>query len=98
MDDKEPRPSGAPGVRPATGAPKGIDALNMAILNKMGGQAGVLKGWREIAGFLRVHKMTAMRYYKYRGLPVSYLNKRAITTPWLISMWIANLGDTRVKR
>ena len=75
-----------------------LDKLNMEVLAQMGGHAVLLRGWREIAGFLRVHKMTAMRYYKYRGLPVSYLNKRAITTPFLISMWIAYLGDTRIKK
>lgn len=96
--DKQPKPSGAPGVRPATGAPKGLDELNMAILNRMGGLAGVLRGWKEIAGFLRVHKMTAMRYHKFRGMPVSYITRRPITTPWLLSMWIAYLDDTRVKK
>lgn len=74
-----------------------LDKLNMEVLAQMGGHAGLLRGWKEIAGFLRVHKMTAMRYYKYRGLPVSYLNKRAITTAWLLSMWVGHLGDTRIK-
>jgi hypothetical protein len=74
-----------------------LDKLNMEILSRMGGHAGLLRGWKEIAAFLRVHKMTAMRYFKFRGLPVSYLNKRAITTPFLISMWVVHLGDTRIK-
>ena len=63
----------------------------------MGGHAGLLRGWKEIAAFLRVQKMTVMRYFKFRGLPVSYLNKRAITTPFLISMWVVHLGGTRIK-
>ncbi len=75
-----------------------LDKLNMEVLAQMGGHAGLLRGWKEIAAFLRVHKITAMRYYKYRGLPVSYLNKRAVTTHWLLSMWIGHLGDTRIKK
>ncbi len=38
-----------------------LDKLNMEVLAQMGGHAGLLRGWKEIAGFLRVHKMTAMQ-------------------------------------
>ncbi len=75
-----------------------LDKLNMEVLAQMGGHAGLLRGWKEIGAFLRVHRRTATRYYQYRGMPVSYLNGRAITTPFLISMWVAHLGDTRIKK
>ncbi len=74
-----------------------LNMLNFEVLARMGGHAGILRGWVEIGAFLRVHRRTAMRYYRYHGLPVSYLNKRAITTPYLLSVWIAHLGDTRIK-
>ena len=75
-----------------------LDKLNFEILQKMGGHAGILRGWAEISGFLRVSKRTAMRYYQFRGMPVSYITKSPITTPFLLSMWIGYLGNTRAKK
>ena len=72
--DKQPKPSGAPGVRPATGAPKGLDELNMAILNRMGGLAGVLRVCESIACRVEfVHRFDkiseSLAFEKYRIEP-----------------------------
>ena len=37
-----------------------LDKLNMAMLDALGAKSGVLKGWCEIAAFLRVTKVTGV--------------------------------------
>ncbi len=66
-----------------------VDVLNAAVLlgaSNDGG--GVRKGWKDIAAFLRVSVSQAIRYYKERGLPIGYIGRTPLTTPYLLSRWI----------
>jgi len=49
---------------------------------------GVLKGWKEIAVFLRVSISQALRYQKERGLPVAYIGRTPITPLRVVELWI----------
>ncbi len=65
------------------------DVLNATVLlGTAKDLGGVLRGWKEIAQFLRVSVASAIRYQKERGLPIGYIGRTPLTTPLLISRWI----------
>ena len=48
----------------------------------------ILRGWKEIAAFLKVHEQTAMKYANNEGLPVVKIDGNVFSTTIMIRRWI----------
>ena len=59
----------------------------------------VLWGTEQIGEYLRIHRLTAWRWIKKRGLPAAQMHKgKWLTTTSLIDHWIVTMRQIQLER